>query len=1672
MTIAGISIIDGYANDDGGPDSRGGGIYNGGGRLILDGVELHGNVANTQGGGLYSTGGSLVIRNSTFDQNDAATGGAIHANSGTVSTPTRLVNSTFSGNHSDASGGAIWLSNYTEIINSTVTSNTSGGSAGGIQVGSLQRVTLHNTIVAGNTGGGSTPGDLSGLGFVTSSSHNLIGVPNNTVFNDDENIVIGSADPGLTALGNYGGPTQMHALLATSYAIENGDNDKANDADGISLEYDQRGAGFTRVMGSFVDIGAFEFGASIVVTTLEDEHDGYHGPGNLSLREAIAIAAALDGEDTIEFDPNLVGTIVLDSLLGSLAIDSDVTIWGLGADLLTIDANGVEFPFIRPFSIEDATVNITDLTLTGGFGGYTGGAIESFDSDLTLERLVITGNLNDDGGGTVYSGGGSLTIIDSTIENNDGTWGLGGVLAIGAFLNITGSTISDNDGFYSGVQHIGEHESVQIINSTISKNYGASMAGVMVITTGTARIVNSTIYENSAAMDNAGVLMSDGAMTMHNTIVAGSFVELEVVTNDVSGIFDSESSNNLIGYDGDEMFPTGNANLIGITTALDPRLAPLGDNGGLTKTHSLLPDSPAVNAGNSALALDPNDDPLLFDQRGIALPRILGTNVDIGATEAWIRELPDGSVEIYGTDASDTITVSSTEVTHSAFGEMEIDLTGALEVRVYGEDGDDVLAVDAAFAEIARLFGGDGNDTLIGGAAADFLFGELGDDKLYGGGGNDTLDGGDGNDFLQGDLGNDDYTGGNGHDFYEPDLNDDNHAPKLDSISDVTARRDQGIAFRVIADDVETDYGSLNFEVLIDTQAIPSNKYGVAGGVFWLAAGYYWEAGTYEATITVTDASQSTDEKTFNITLQDYNWAPPDSYDTLLIPGYTYDLPLGDGAGHPLETAHKDLNVTLITKPPGASVYLDTSNPSSPQWKLSWFPPEPDPDYEPPVTEEAIDAEWYSSYNFLFEVSDDGAPGSSVRTRWFAMQGGDSAGITHDRLIYSSDAAKADDEDIYRAAHSTPLARNDHWWTEKDTVLERNVLLNSDLPHGGDDYVGDGVHDPHAYNLELIAPPANHAGWAWDDETGDFTYVPEEGFEGVVTFQYKIHTPYGWWETFRRDYPDPSWYYETNYSPIESNIATVTIEVGSAVRANLTIDGLDEQDEDQGYGEFIALNDDDDNDNESEDRQELDGPIRGEDDLTRVDVDYWLRNDVTPEDFVAKFLVGANLYGAIRLWTTADKQEEIIPYIAEYPQWGQDFLLADLPSQIFVEGLMAGTDGGLSLSIEAPQSTLFSAAGVVAPVAVAAPTTDVDTVNLTVGLGLTAYRPMHGPGTYDPFRRTAVREAQEESPTLGPGIRINGDFDNGGASPDRYLTDVVIPTENDLIEVRIDQLPGMGNLVLDVGTSLLLYTTPTKGTAIFIDAATGRTNPLNFAGNTLTVYAEWQSLNHGTSELTLIEAGSNAELDNLVFHSFQSVIIGFSGETAFGGNAFQQSVFRIAEDLYAIGYDMHYYDVAAHGESFGRFVGPAVDEVRNAVTAREVSEVGIFGWSHGGGATWMLSRELNRVVLNGEWTEPYGFSIRATAYIDAVEYGGIPFVVPGTLNRHPLRQPPPWTAAHANWYQTNTFLHGASVPGSLIDDDWSLLMINPNEHDHSEIATRVWTLGVLLGFFEFEMPTR
>ncbi|MGB7156510.1 MAG: PKD domain-containing protein, partial [Tepidisphaeraceae bacterium] len=117
---------------------------------------------------------------------------------------------------------------------------------------------------------------------------------------------------------------------------------------------------------------------------------------------------------------------------------------------------------------------------------------------------------------------------------------------------------------------------------------------------------------------------------------------------------------------------------------------------------------------------------------------------------------------VTGTTRSETIRIKN-----GRRGTIEVRLggnklgtfSGATRVIVNGGDGNDVIDASGLNVPVA-LFGGAGNDLLVGGDVSDILSGGAGNDHLFGGRGNDLIVGGAGKDDLHSWRGNDVLVGG------------------------------------------------------------------------------------------------------------------------------------------------------------------------------------------------------------------------------------------------------------------------------------------------------------------------------------------------------------------------------------------------------------------------------------------------------------------------------------------------------------------------------------------------------------------------------------------------------------------------------------------------------------------------------------------------------------------------------------------------------------------------------------------------------------------------------------------------------------------------------------------------------------------------------------------------
>ena len=313
------------------------------------------------------------------------------------------------------------------------------------------------------------------------------------------------------------------------------------------------------------------------------------------------------------------------------------------------------------------TTTITDSTISDNSAGF-GGGIENHGGTVNVIRSILTRNSTPGGnaGGINNFGGSILAITDSTISGNSSAGAGGGILS-GGQLTVTRCSFRNNSAG-SGGGGIANWGVLAVTDSTFNGN-SASFGGGIERYDGLMTVTFSTLSGNHAggAISTGGGI--DGQITARNNIIAGNTASH---SPDVNGTLNSEG-HNLIG-DGTGGSGFVATDVVGTSSnPINPELGPLQDNGGPTQTMALLPDSPALAAG------DTNDAPD-WDQRGPGYARIVDGMIDIGAFE--VQPTPNVTCSV----AQDLLWPPSDELLNVGLSIEVHPADATLHLLVYGND--------------------------------------------------------------------------------------------------------------------------------------------------------------------------------------------------------------------------------------------------------------------------------------------------------------------------------------------------------------------------------------------------------------------------------------------------------------------------------------------------------------------------------------------------------------------------------------------------------------------------------------------------------------------------------------------------------------------------------------------------------------------------------------------------------------------------------------------------------------------------------------------------------------------------------------------------------------------------------------------------------------------------
>lgn len=299
---------------------------------------------------------------------------------------------------------------------------------------------------------------------------------------------------------------------------------------------------------------------------------------------------------------------------GTIFVNVDLQFRGAGPLNTIIDGGGNADPVLL---IRPVIAALCGLTITGGFGHAHGGGINAdFGANTTIVDCSVSGNQTLGADGAGISASGVIKIGNSTIEGNIGnSGGIGGGLSFteGSQASVVNSTISQNSAQFGGGVVI-DNGFASFVNSTISDNTTLGNGGGILIG-GTNAVLNlslSTITNNSASSGSGIAVQSQALVNVYTAIVANQISGQDCFIGFGGGTIAS------VGYNIESSTSCGFTNT-GDQQNTDPKLGPLQNNGGPTKTHALATNSPAIDAGQAScgIATDQRGEPRPVDYPGV-----------------------------------------------------------------------------------------------------------------------------------------------------------------------------------------------------------------------------------------------------------------------------------------------------------------------------------------------------------------------------------------------------------------------------------------------------------------------------------------------------------------------------------------------------------------------------------------------------------------------------------------------------------------------------------------------------------------------------------------------------------------------------------------------------------------------------------------------------------------------------------------------------------------------------------------------------------------------------------------------------------------------------------------------------------------------------------------------
>ncbi|MDT7857595.1 choice-of-anchor Q domain-containing protein [Rubrivirga sp. S365] len=603
-TISGNVAVEG--NRATGAAGSGGGVFNSGGTLMVMTTTVSGNTANRAGGGVEADGerSTTILVMTNVTGNDAGAnpgnGGAVHGGGGTVV----VGGGTFADNTA-VEGGGLWSSGFLIVTaDEDDMAARAADRVGGAMMTQMwdmmaaQNVSIEAALVTRNEATGDDA-DQGGGGLYNQGGFvQIAGLPNDDLGDDadggvvvSENVASGASGSGGGILNNGGtllidgGDILGNRAARAGAGIEDAGgtvalNDVAVRGNAIAGANPGNGGGLHSGGGSVtVNGGAFTGNTAV-------EGGGLWSNAALVVQPARDVPTLIAGNTATGDDAANGG--------GGLYAETGADVTVTSARFSDNGATGAAGSGGAVLVAGGASVSMTLGEVSGNRANRAGGGVEVADGGtLSLSKVSVDGNriasANPGNGGGVHVGGaGSATLSQTTVSNNSSAQGGGLWNSASGTLAVSNSTVSgnaasgDGGGVYTLPGGDTSLESVTVVRNVAGAN-GGGLAISSLVGSATVSVDNAIVGDNTAAGSG------DDCFGRYAT---GGFLLVEDRGDDCA--FNGAGENTIFGQ--------------------DPALAPLADNGGPTLTHALLNDSPAIDAGQTALAVDQRGEPRGDDQ--------------------------------------------------------------------------------------------------------------------------------------------------------------------------------------------------------------------------------------------------------------------------------------------------------------------------------------------------------------------------------------------------------------------------------------------------------------------------------------------------------------------------------------------------------------------------------------------------------------------------------------------------------------------------------------------------------------------------------------------------------------------------------------------------------------------------------------------------------------------------------------------------------------------------------------------------------------------------------------------------------------------------------------------------------------------------------------------------